>query len=530
MIAANDEACLLPRRPAPLAEESLYSWMSRLSMANGFPNPGRLLAYLGMPLPKMDLDFVRDGEVFHELGKHTGTDPRTLDQLTFRSYEGTLVRFFTRSGYDRKVLNEGHERPTYGTGRYVVCPHCLSQDEIPHLRKLWRWSYLTFCPEHRTALADACSSCGNRWVVSSTMSWDTRICTNCESHVSAQTSRPSKISSTFLGTILLELGTGLQAMKAKTGAADEVEFWDGVDWLTRFVSAGSIKAGSSPKWVEKCLCNVVTARHTRFEALSTDQREDTLCVVSWFLEHWPSNFLGFCKSAGVGVTDRYTKANIPPWVDDLFESNLRLHAKRPPVEKVQEAIATLISKGIKPSKFRVKQLLGLTESRSIDQVLPGWTTRFSQSDFKLLIEALDRRITKAPIAREEQAKVIRDGLVIIYCFFANAALALVPRVSRHEANRLWNRRIARRGARSRSYLNIIQPWWSQYTETIRRRYIARSKLDGHPQEVEEFFLTRFGEPYGGNGVPALMVELLNEIGYPHPERGMGVRKDLRFIL
>ena len=49
--------------------------------------------------------------------------------------------------------------PLYRRGLYRYCSMCLSQDEIPYIRQLWRLSCTYLCPIHRLPLTDFCFSC-----------------------------------------------------------------------------------------------------------------------------------------------------------------------------------------------------------------------------------------------------------------------------------------------------------------------------------------------------------------------------------
>ena len=70
---------------------------------------------------------------------------------------------------------------------FAFCPHCLAEDDIPYMRKSWRFSWVTTCPTHKTILSEACPHCHyavnlSRHTLSSK---SLRYCTSCHGDLTA---------------------------------------------------------------------------------------------------------------------------------------------------------------------------------------------------------------------------------------------------------------------------------------------------------------------------------------------------------
>jgi hypothetical protein len=46
------------------------------------------------------------------------------------------------------------------TTRFVLCPHCLTEDTVPFIRLEWCLKMVCVCPVHRTVLLEMCPACG----------------------------------------------------------------------------------------------------------------------------------------------------------------------------------------------------------------------------------------------------------------------------------------------------------------------------------------------------------------------------------
>lgn len=74
---------------------------------------------------------------------------------------------------------------------FAYCPLCLSQDEIPYMRKSWRYSWVTTCSEHKIRLIESCPHCSFSINLSkhTLLHKSFRHCASCHSDLSSVTAQ-----------------------------------------------------------------------------------------------------------------------------------------------------------------------------------------------------------------------------------------------------------------------------------------------------------------------------------------------------
>jgi hypothetical protein len=145
----------LLRSGKPKDDESLMSYIIRLTEQNGYPSPSwivkRAELHYGM---NRSCSFVyRSPETLKTLSGLTGTDISELASLTYspeskRNYDGCL---FYGSAIHQSYIRLGYPK---------ICPKCLS--ESLHCRRIWELSAVTTCLKHRCLLIDECPNCMRR--------------------------------------------------------------------------------------------------------------------------------------------------------------------------------------------------------------------------------------------------------------------------------------------------------------------------------------------------------------------------------
>lgn len=134
---------MLPLRPKPFRDESLFSYLVRLSAVHGFDGPGRLWRALGSPAGSRLVPAIAEAaDLFTDVVETlSGPAPPC-----FRA--GTPGRAFTNAWNHRYVR---------------WCPLCVR--EQAYLRRLWHLKTVTACPQHRCQLVDQCPHCGDRLAI-----------------------------------------------------------------------------------------------------------------------------------------------------------------------------------------------------------------------------------------------------------------------------------------------------------------------------------------------------------------------------
>ncbi len=150
-----------PWKLEPFEDELLSSYLVRLAYSHHF-NPATFYRAYFPDLKKIffdrDIDLWLDNEALCRIADKAKILPEKLMNLSLRSYTGYLFEtpsLRTKTAFIDPVAIEG----TVSRRGYKFCPECLKRDGVPYFRKLWRVSFYTVCPGHRTLLTDRCPQC-----------------------------------------------------------------------------------------------------------------------------------------------------------------------------------------------------------------------------------------------------------------------------------------------------------------------------------------------------------------------------------
>lgn len=166
--------------------ESLTSWIVRTSDAHGMSVQalGAWLLGRGRQLFTDDMDRGAWAQVLNSLACATGQPVCDIARTTLKIYEGALWGELPTRGRARWILplgKSGTQRSGYGV---QFCPQCLLEDDVPHLRLIWRLAFVVCCPKHRRPLHDRCRKCGapvavHRWRTGKLQTPDSSGITRC---------------------------------------------------------------------------------------------------------------------------------------------------------------------------------------------------------------------------------------------------------------------------------------------------------------------------------------------------------------
>ena len=135
----------LPIHPQPREGESLTSWVRRLADSNVYTIRHMLAYYLGeADWRHRDLEFLNKTElaVLANLGfVQGGTDK--LWSMVLTPWKESITQ-------PNNIMDQKGWVCSRSTTRY--CPSCLSRDQVPYLRLLWRLHFLPICSDHHVVL------------------------------------------------------------------------------------------------------------------------------------------------------------------------------------------------------------------------------------------------------------------------------------------------------------------------------------------------------------------------------------------
>ncbi len=144
----------LPLHPQPASLESVTSYITRLTQANGLQSIAELATLAGLNHNWQSLRSFPDGSITNALGLTTltGCTRTDLDAMTFLP----LGRHFGRAN-STLTLRRFLEGSLASYLRY--CPLCLAEHDFLYYRLPWRFPILSGCLTHRCQFLDRCGHC-----------------------------------------------------------------------------------------------------------------------------------------------------------------------------------------------------------------------------------------------------------------------------------------------------------------------------------------------------------------------------------
>lgn len=142
--------------------ESLSSWIVRLADGLGMSASefGFWLVGRGRQLFGEDVDRGAWQELMAVLSTAARQPLADLNLGTLKIYEGLLWGELAKNGRARWVLPINKRGTNWSGYGIQYCPSCLASDAIPHIRLIWRLSFIVCCPVHHCMLSDRCWRCG----------------------------------------------------------------------------------------------------------------------------------------------------------------------------------------------------------------------------------------------------------------------------------------------------------------------------------------------------------------------------------
>ena len=133
--------------PRPFPNESICSWLTRLSLSQGV-SLWVMMGYLELKL-HIDFDFRFWRLDIGSISKKTGL---SIDDFKTQRTFSRSLRLYDCSSLNY-VMHYKRKR------RFRFCPLCLQEDEIPYFRMEWRLKLCVSCPIHECLLEEDCHRC-----------------------------------------------------------------------------------------------------------------------------------------------------------------------------------------------------------------------------------------------------------------------------------------------------------------------------------------------------------------------------------
>jgi hypothetical protein len=144
-----------PYHPAPLPDELLSSWLTRIALGHGMSLTNFARAALGGPIWTRDIDMQAPQGLIEAISIGTGVLVKRVVQTTFLTEDVMSTRHPVEIAV-MPLSNGSGKRRTYGL---QYCHLCILDDHVAYYRKAWRLAVSTICPRHGVYLSDACDIC-----------------------------------------------------------------------------------------------------------------------------------------------------------------------------------------------------------------------------------------------------------------------------------------------------------------------------------------------------------------------------------
>ncbi|TXN17298.1 TniQ family protein [Methylobacterium sp. WL122] len=306
-------APLWPLRLAARDDELLSSYLIRAAHRHSL-SPGAFTAlwWPDRPVWNRDLDRGEDTAWLADVAAHTGL---SLDRVRAMTLDAPRRRFGWGSGDTPLILSAGIYHRTRVRHAVQFCPWCLT-DEVPYLRRGWRYSFVLTCPTCTTPLLDACPHCREAIVPHRSFRWSLDACHACGLALGQRDLRGAAVPAAVHG-----LQTRLLARLASdTGAT--VGPWGGDDAFAgvRALIAIARHPDVLPALRSALELDDATISASRFERMRIADRAVLLETVAHWIADWPRTF--FIAAGNAALTQRTFRRIAQP--GDLARQVLRL--------------------------------------------------------------------------------------------------------------------------------------------------------------------------------------------------------------
>lgn len=363
-------------RPLPYTDESLASWLRRLSVANGL-KPKELYGILvpGGRLYSYDMDRFACSALLDALEQSTGTTKDRMKLMMLCRWDDVLQSATSNRGKLRWRPSAWRDGTSQSYGQQI-CPYCLATDVEPHYRTHWRLSYLTVCLTHGTLLIDRCSRCGEGIQVlkSDRAKTPHTECWKCSSdYLRTEFPDTPDASATKLFDNIMKAGWG---RVGEYGRVHSIAYFEHLHLLYRLLVTGKLALPlRSHLALRLNIAELGSANIPRLEEadrLNTRCRNLVLLAAQKLLETWPRDFVTACRSSEIasGALLKGNRNYPFAYQDSIIRHLSKGHAKTNNGEVISAA-KVLTNRDIQPTTKHLEQLMGRKFCSSGDVASPA---------------------------------------------------------------------------------------------------------------------------------------------------------------
>ncbi|MFC7333150.1 TniQ family protein [Rhodocista pekingensis] len=365
---------LWPGRPAPLQGESFSSWFVRVAGANG--HRPRELYRVCMPAGDRsppDLDRHADPLLIRDLAEATGIPVGSISGGTFDQFAGMA---FERDEDGRNVLPWLPPAGRYAGKRCFgqqVCPRCLAEDPVPHLRLTWRLGVMTKCPKHGTLLLDRCPECREPIAVLRQDGRSAFFCWSCGSAVRAWRAGLPPVDIQPVQATWMEI---VSRGWTKLGAYGPVYSFAALEILALLMRllAGGQHAYPLRAWVGErapgaCVPPTAIPRVRDLAHLAPAPRSILLMMADWLMQDWPHRFVAAGRSVGLATSHiRRRHGDTAPFAfAHAVDWHLNAAQRTGTRAEIERAKEILTERGVSPTCRNLVELVG-TKLTAIEEL------------------------------------------------------------------------------------------------------------------------------------------------------------------
>lgn len=498
-------------RPRPLPNESLSSWRQRSGAENGF---------LRFPMPstaRSSADPDRSPNAQEQIWL-ADNFALPLEELPPLFLETRLAAIQKRDMFSPKLrwatVFGAKARPSaHGP---TCCPACLRNDPIPYFRIQWRYAFLTDCPIHGTELIDCCPRCNQPlWPVAmfqlpEQKRWDgPSICPTCSFDLRLTEDKITSVRSS--SAALWESMCANRVPEEFNHIQHLADWFDGI-WV---LSQMALRKNCQPV-LSQLPTELLGALENRpvsaplIETIPLAARRSIINIAIWLMGDWPSRFVDVARRSGISRTHFSPTAAVnPDWLNVCINQHLALHKRTVTSSQVSQAIDSLKDSGHPLTKSAVRDLLGVVESKAVDDVLSR-REHARYDELLTLLRKFEKLIAGAPDSRDQRATAIRDYLITLLTILCQSDVEDICDMEMSAVDRALTTPIGEATEDDASTM-LIRTRTAEinhlYETVVRPRFINPDNKSSH------WFLGRLGENLAGHTVRARISAMMKN-GFP----------------
>lgn len=224
-----------------------------------------------------------------------------------------------------------------------ICPACLQ--ESPHIRLLWRCTFMVACDRHRVRLIDRCQFCGypksSRKLFPEHLKFFPKdalcFCHNCGWDYRSGpciTAKDLEIDAVEDALRLIRFGVAFAGPRQITFSHLVFEGW-------RLIMNGVLRQARNSAWFNGSplqLPLLSVEKHEELEFQSVDTAAIFFTVAHQLLQQWPDRFLDFCRANQLSRYDWVRpRENAPYWLHRVLKSELDMTRYSVTAEEIRGA-------------------------------------------------------------------------------------------------------------------------------------------------------------------------------------------------